>query len=146
MRCMVGRHGDNRWLTMKDTTLIRRVRDELDDAMGLAGKPLEQFVQRWPQGMPQYLVGHQAHLEAMKGQLTALPGLFLTGSAYRGVGLASCIADAERTADAIISTRAFAREVSLAGSAGSGQNLRVAARSERRNTTGTTKQNGRGTR
>ncbi|WP_158251246.1 protoporphyrinogen oxidase [Cryobacterium sp. Y11] len=105
LRCMVGRSGDNRWVAMRDTTLVRRVRDELDEAMGLVGKPLEQLVQRWPQGMPQYVVGHQTHLDAIATQLCVLPGLFLTGAAYRGVGLASCIADAERTADAIVSAR-----------------------------------------
>ncbi|WP_158253148.1 protoporphyrinogen oxidase [Cryobacterium sp. Y62] len=118
VRCMVGRRGDNRWLSMRDTTLVRRVRDELDEAMGLRGKPLEQFVQRWRQGTPQYLVGHQARLDALAEELTALPGLFLTGSAYRGVGLSSCIADAERTAESIRS---------LAASTGVGLGLRVPA-------------------
>ena len=101
IRCMVGRHGDNRWLSMTDAALVRRVRDELEQAMGLVGNPLEQLVQQWRQGMPQYLVGHQTRLDAMEAALAELPGLFLTGAAYRGVGLASCIADAERTADAI---------------------------------------------
>ena len=105
VRCMVGRHDDDRWLNMDETTLLLRVRAELGEAMGLAGEPLEQVVQRWPQGMPQYLVGHQARLDAMAAALTELPHLYLTGSSYRGVGLASCIADAERTADAIVSAR-----------------------------------------
>ena len=105
LRCMVGRRGDNRWLTMTEAALVRRVREELEEAMGLAGKPLEQFVQPWSQGMPQYLVGHQARLDAMSAELALLPGLFLTGSAFRGVGLASCIADADRTAEAIIAAR-----------------------------------------
>ncbi|WP_166787970.1 protoporphyrinogen oxidase [Cryobacterium adonitolivorans] len=110
VRCMVGRHDDDRWLTINETTLVLRVRAELGEAMGLAGEPLELFVQRWPQGMPQYLVGHQARLEAMTEALTELPGLYLTGSSYRGVGLASCIADAQRTADAIVSARMAAQD------------------------------------
>ena len=110
VRCMVGRHDDDRWLNMDEATLVLRVRAELGEAMGLAGEPLEQFVQRWPQGMPQYLVGHQARLDAMAAALTELPHLYLTGSSYRGVGLASCIADAERTADAIVSARMAAQD------------------------------------
>ncbi|MFC5929107.1 protoporphyrinogen oxidase [Cryobacterium melibiosiphilum] len=127
VRCMVGRHGDNRWLTMRDSTLVRRVRDELADALGLVGTPQEQFVQRWDQGMPQYLVGHQTRLDAMAEELTTLPGLFLTGSAYRGVGLASCIADAERTADAIVAVRSSTRREDRAGATIAGRNLRVPA-------------------
>ncbi|WP_166791783.1 protoporphyrinogen oxidase [Cryobacterium frigoriphilum] len=130
VRCMVGRHGDNRWLTMKDPTLVRRVRDEVHDAMGLVGKPLEQFVQRWAHGMPQYLVGHEARLDELTEALTELPGLFLTGSAYRGVGLASCIADAERTADAIVAARSTASAPECAGGLAVGRNLRVPAHRE----------------
>ena len=36
--------------------------------------------------------------------------LFLTGSAFRGVGLASCIADADRTAEAIVAARSARTE------------------------------------
>jgi oxygen-dependent protoporphyrinogen oxidase len=98
IRCMVGRHGDRRWLSMDDDTLVSRVHEELVEAMGLTGGPVRQRIQRWPQGMPQYLVGHQGRLDALDESLHHLPGLHLTGAAYRGVGLASCVADAERTA------------------------------------------------
>jgi oxygen-dependent protoporphyrinogen oxidase len=52
--------------------------------------------------MPQYLVGHQDRLAALNVALSHLPGLYLTGAAYRGVGLASCVADAERTARDVV--------------------------------------------
>ena len=78
--------------------LVRRVHDELVDAMGLTAGPVHTHIQRWPQGLPQYLVGHQDRLDAVDAALRHLPGLYLTGAAYRGVGVASCVADAERTA------------------------------------------------
>jgi len=98
IRCMVGRHGDRRWVNMDDDTLVGRVHDELVEPMGLTAGPVHQRIQRWPQGLPQYLVGHQDRLDAVDAALRHLPGLYLTGAAYRGVGLASCVADAERTA------------------------------------------------
>jgi oxygen-dependent protoporphyrinogen oxidase len=98
IRCMVGRRGDRRWLDMDDETLVRRVHDELVEAMGLTVGPDHQSIQRWPQAMPQYLVGHQGRLDALDVAVRHLPGLYLTGAAYRGVGLASCVADAKRTA------------------------------------------------
>ena len=98
IRCMVGRRGDCRWLSMDDDTLVSRVHEELVEAMGLTGGPVRQRIQRWPQAMPQYLVGHQSRLDALDATLHRLPGLHLTGAAYRGVGMASCVADAERTA------------------------------------------------
>jgi oxygen-dependent protoporphyrinogen oxidase len=98
IRCMVGRRGDRRWLSMDDDTLVGRVHEELVEAMGLTAGPVDQRIQRWPQAMPQYLVGHQDRLEALHVALHDLPGVYLTGAAYRGVGIASCVADAERTA------------------------------------------------
>ncbi len=101
IRCMVGRRGDNRWLDLDDDTLVDLVHGELVEAMGLAQQPVERHIERWPEGMPQYVVGHQARLDAAGMTLQTLPGIRLTGSSYRGVGLASCIVDAERTADSL---------------------------------------------
>ena len=101
IRCMVGRRGDTRWLDMDDETIVRRVHGELVEAMGLTAGPVQERVQRWPQAMPQYLVGHQDRLDALDAALRDLPGLYLTGAAYRGIGLASCVANAQRTAKKI---------------------------------------------
>jgi len=98
IRCMVGRRGDRRWLSMDDETLVRGVHDELVESMGLTSGPIHHSIQRWPQAMPQYLVGHKDRLDAVGAALGHLPGLYLTGAAYRGVGMASCVADAERIA------------------------------------------------
>jgi protoporphyrinogen oxidase len=98
IRCMVGRRGDRRWLGMDDDTLVRRVHDELVESMGMTAGPVHQSIQRWPQAMPQYLVGHQDRLDALNAAMSDLPGVHLTGASYRGVGIASCVADAKRTA------------------------------------------------
>ncbi|MDQ1481926.1 MAG: protoporphyrinogen/coproporphyrinogen oxidase [Actinomycetota bacterium] len=98
IRCMVGRRGDRRWMDLDDQTLVRRVQDELVESMGLTGGPVHQRIHPWPKAMPQYLVGHQDRLKALDSAIQNLPGLYLTGAAYRGVGLASCVADAKRTA------------------------------------------------
>jgi oxygen-dependent protoporphyrinogen oxidase len=83
---------------MDDETMVRRVHEELVEAMGLTAGPDHSSIQRWPQAMPQYLVGHQGRLDTLDAAIQHLPGLYLTGAAYRGVGLASCVADAKRTA------------------------------------------------
>ncbi|MHB1473693.1 MAG: protoporphyrinogen oxidase [Dermatophilaceae bacterium] len=101
IRCMVGRRGDGRWLGMDDDTLVRRVHDEVVEAMGMTAGPVHERIHRWPQAMPQYLVGHQARLDALDAVMHHLPGLYLTGAAYRGVGIASCVADAGRVASAV---------------------------------------------
>ena len=102
IRCMVGRRGDTRWLDMDEETMVGRVHDELVEAMGLTAGPVHQSIQRWPKAMPQYVVGHQGRLDALDAATSHLPGLHLTGAAYRGVGLASCVASAKRTAQDVV--------------------------------------------
>ncbi len=102
IRAMVGRRGDRRWLEMDDDTMVARVHAELVEAMGLTAGPDHHSIQRWPQAMPQYLVGHQARLDALDAATRHLPGLYLTGAAFRGVGIASCVVDAKRTAQDVV--------------------------------------------
>lgn len=98
VKSMVGRAGDRRWLEMSDQQLVDAVREGLSRMLGLEAEPVECLVQRWPAAMPQYVVGHAARLDRLDAALTDLPGLAVTGAAYRGVGLAGCVAQARATA------------------------------------------------
>ncbi|MFN8075171.1 MAG: protoporphyrinogen oxidase [Kineosporiaceae bacterium] len=100
-RCMVGRDGDQVFTDLDDETLVRAVTDELRQAVGARGEPAAALVRRWDGAMPQYTVGHRARLDALGAGLAPLPGLHVTGSSYRGVGVASCIVDGFATAAAI---------------------------------------------
>jgi oxygen-dependent protoporphyrinogen oxidase len=66
--------------------------------MNITVDPIAFVIQRWPKAMPQYVVGHGARLEAIESSLEKYPGLHITGAAYRGVGLAGCVAQAEQLA------------------------------------------------
>jgi oxygen-dependent protoporphyrinogen oxidase len=96
VRVLVGRSGDSRWATMSDKQLVSTVRTDLARIQGVTAEPRAVVVQRWPQGMPQYTVGHAKRLEALETALLDVPGLHLTGAAYRGVGLAGCVAQAKK--------------------------------------------------
>lgn len=102
IRCLVGRYGDQRWMHLTDDDLVRQVHGELVRAMGLARAPRQAHVQRWPRALPQYTVGHRDRLERIDAGLRQVPGLRVTGAAYRGVGLAGCVAQAQQTADAVV--------------------------------------------
>ena len=52
--------------------------------------------------MPQYHVGHLARIEAIEHCVAAMPGLFLAGGAYRGVGIADCVRSGEAAAEAAL--------------------------------------------
>ncbi|MFN8192874.1 MAG: protoporphyrinogen oxidase [Nocardioidaceae bacterium] len=101
VKCMVGRDGDDRWVSMSDDELVTAVRAELEEALGIAAAPRESLVQRWPAAMPQYVVGHADRLARLDAALAPHPGLAVTGAAYRGVGLAGCVTQAAATARAL---------------------------------------------
>jgi oxygen-dependent protoporphyrinogen oxidase len=102
VRGMVGRAGDRRWAELDDDTLVAQVHREVSAASGITEPPAAAIVQRWPQALPQYVVGHGARLEQLAAALAAVPGLYVTGAAYRGAGVASCVAQASKTATAVL--------------------------------------------
>ncbi len=63
LRAHVGRSDDTRWSELDDDELISRVNSELAFLLPKWGVPTESRVQRWPDGLPQYRVGHEQLVE-----------------------------------------------------------------------------------
>ena len=61
--------------------------------LGIDGEPLLTRVYRWERGNAQHEVGHLDRMAAIDRALARHPGLFLTGSGFRGVGIPDCVAD-----------------------------------------------------
>jgi oxygen-dependent protoporphyrinogen oxidase len=76
---------------MTDPELITLAQAELAAIMGIRAEPVVSRIFRWPQGNPQYDVGHLDRVAAMERLAAHLPGLYLTGSAFRGIGLPDCV-------------------------------------------------------
>jgi protoporphyrinogen/coproporphyrinogen III oxidase len=55
---------------------------------------------RWPLGNPQYDVGHLERMQQVEAAVSEVPGLFLAGSGYRGIGLPDCIRSGKTAAGA----------------------------------------------
>lgn len=100
VRCSVGRVDEPRGLSLDDAALARRVDEEAQAAMGLHGPALRWRVTRWPGALPQYEVGHLARVADARSALP--PELSLAGNAYDGIGIAPCVAQAERIAGALL--------------------------------------------
>lgn len=82
-----------------DGKLIELALNDLRHYLGVAAKPLKTIVTRWPHSMPQYKVGHVHYVECIEEKLSKeLPGVFLAGSSYHGVGIPDCIASGETAA------------------------------------------------
>lgn len=102
LRVMIGGQRQPELAVDDESTLIERARQGLKQTMGIDAVPTTTFVQRWPRGIPNYGPGHLANVAAIERQATALPGIYLTGNAYRGVGINDCVANAVRCAQAVV--------------------------------------------
>jgi oxygen-dependent protoporphyrinogen oxidase len=98
LRCMAG---DPDWVDLADDEVLQRTLDELDSIYGLRGKPLKYWIFRYRQAIAEYEVGHLARLEALAARLALTPGLFITGSSYRGIAVNACMKEAGPTAERV---------------------------------------------
>jgi oxygen-dependent protoporphyrinogen oxidase len=106
IRSFVGGVGREDLVWRDDAALIQLVGDELGAILGITAAPVLARVYRWERANPQYLVGHLERIDAMEQMLMPYPGLFLAGSAYRGVGVPDCIHQGGLTAERLLATLA----------------------------------------
>jgi oxygen-dependent protoporphyrinogen oxidase len=101
LRAFAGGSFDADVLEAADDRIVAQTHEDLAPLLGIDSQPVFARLHRWSNASPQYEVGHLARV-ARIGQLQdRTPGLFLTGSAYRGVGMPDVIADARATADRV---------------------------------------------
>jgi protoporphyrinogen/coproporphyrinogen III oxidase len=100
LRAFVGGARDPRALDRSDQELVARTLTTLTPVLGIRGQPLLSRVYRWERANAQHEVGHLARVAAIERALGRHPGLYVTGSGFRGVGIPDCVADARATARA----------------------------------------------
>jgi oxygen-dependent protoporphyrinogen oxidase len=83
-------------MELDDATLLATVRSELAQLLGIRAEPLFHRIYRWRRSNPQYDVGHLQRVAAIEADLP--PGLYVTGSPYRGVGIPDCVKQGQETA------------------------------------------------
>jgi protoporphyrinogen/coproporphyrinogen III oxidase len=98
MRAFVGGARDSRALERSNAELVALALRALRPLLGIAGDPMLTRVYRWERADAQHEVGHLARMERIDQRLAGHPGLFVTGSGFRGVGIPDCVADGRATA------------------------------------------------
>jgi len=98
LRAFLGGGRDPHRLDAGDAELLDIARRELTALMGISGEPLFARLFRWTRQSPQYEVGHQHRVAAIEQHVASLPGVFITGSGFRAIGIPDCIADGRDTA------------------------------------------------
>jgi len=98
LRGYLGGGRDPHRLEAADQELLDAAQKELAELLGISGAPLFTRLYRWTRQSPQYEVGHLQRVADIERRLTALPGLFITGSGFRAIGIPDCISDGRATA------------------------------------------------
>jgi protoporphyrinogen/coproporphyrinogen III oxidase len=101
LRVSLGGAGAAETLDGSDAALTDWAHQDLCGLLGLTGSPTLARVYRLPHATPQLEVGHLDRIGAIDRRLSALPGLFVSASGFRGVGLADCIKDAHAVPDRV---------------------------------------------
>jgi len=98
LRSMLGGACFPKYFNLSDEEVNNRVQADLKKIMGINTPPSFVRIFRHEKAIPQYTVGHGERLANLGDKLKEHPGLFLTGNAYRGIGLNDCVAAADKCA------------------------------------------------
>jgi len=101
VRTFAGGSRDPQAIERSDAELVALSIAALQPLAGIQGQPLFTRVYRWERSNAQHEVGHLDRVAAIDGALAHHPGLFITGSGFRGVGIPDCVADGRATAKAV---------------------------------------------
>jgi oxygen-dependent protoporphyrinogen oxidase len=99
LRVFVGGANNEELVSLSDDEMLGMIQEELGDIMGVEGDPILTRIYRWEKSMPQYLVGHLEKVAQIEEKTNLQPGLFLTGCAYKGIGISDTVHDAEIVAE-----------------------------------------------
>ena len=100
LRCFVGAVGFEDVLDAEDEDIVDAVCRHLAAVLALPDRPAASAVVRWPRSMPQFEVGHLERVRAIEASLP--PGIFVSGNAYLGVGVADAVRSAGGAAERVL--------------------------------------------
>ncbi|MCA1056457.1 protoporphyrinogen oxidase [Rossellomorea aquimaris] len=103
IRCYLGKSGDETIVDLSDDQIQQIVLEDLEKIVHLDGEPEFTLVTRYKDSMPQYTVGHRERTKDLYQKLEdRLPGIFIAGSSYDGLGIPECIEQGEKVVEKII--------------------------------------------
>ena len=102
LRGFLGGARDPEVLSRSDDELIDQTHGTFATLLGI-DRPAELTrVYRWDRANAQHDVGHIERVFGIEQRLGRLPGLYVTGAGFRGVGIPDCVTDGRATARAAV--------------------------------------------
>lgn len=104
LRVFFGGHSRPEVRTMLDEDLVQEATHEAGSLLSIARAPEDVRVFRWNDCRPQPVVGHAERVTRIRSRLQSLPGIFVTGAAFDGVGISDCVRQGTEVAARLIET------------------------------------------
>lgn len=104
IRTMVGGMRASELALMEKDKIVTIVQEELRDIMGIRAEPDFVSVYVHEKAIPQYIRGHSERLRIIDGLLLKYKRLYITGNAYRGIGVNDCIENSYKLTEEILKT------------------------------------------
>jgi protoporphyrinogen/coproporphyrinogen III oxidase len=104
VRAFYGGARDEAAVDLSDDAIVGLAEQELGRLIGLRAPGEVVRVHRWRKAHPQYEVGHRDRIAEVEAACAEVPGLFLAGSGYRGIGTSDCLEDADRAVRGVLAT------------------------------------------
>jgi protoporphyrinogen/coproporphyrinogen III oxidase len=101
LTCFVGGAFEPEAIDWPDDRIWDLVCNEIKTALGTSEVPRPIALFRQRRAIPQYKVGHQRWIAAVKDEVRKTPGLFMTGNYMEGISVPACIEQGDRTARAV---------------------------------------------
>jgi protoporphyrinogen/coproporphyrinogen III oxidase len=102
LRAFVGGALQPETFDLDDEKIIKLVRKDLRDLLGIESPPHFAQIEKWPSSMAQYHLGHIERVDSIRERLRTFPSLELAGNAYSGAGIPDCIRSGESAAERIV--------------------------------------------
>jgi oxygen-dependent protoporphyrinogen oxidase len=88
----------------EEEDLENMVYSDLQDLVGITGKPDFIRIKRWPRAIPQYTLGYQTYQKSFDEMEESLPGLFFAGNFRRGISVGDSVLCAHETFNKMINS------------------------------------------
>lgn len=103
LRAYVGKPSDQGAVDLSDEEIADIVLQDLNKTMNITQKPEFTVVTRWRDSRAQYTVGHKDRLKQIQADMAdELPGVYLAGASYEGLGIPDCIDQGEKAVENVL--------------------------------------------
>ncbi|MEP6921932.1 MAG: protoporphyrinogen oxidase [bacterium] len=102
LRAFVGGALQPEMFALDDTELVRRVKGDLEELLGIKVAPGFADVAKWERSMPQFHVRHLELVANIGGRVRQIPGIRMAGNAFGGAGISDCIRAGENAAEELL--------------------------------------------